>query len=113
MFEVLAAVGLVVALVFGAMFLFADTVLQQTASATAASAALLFAVTMRLGHIAKHLEAQKKELSQQTEYLRWMLETAERVIVAYADVLAARSPTSAPPQEPKSDGPLGERLGRL
>jgi len=98
MYVLLAAVGLVGAVVFGVLFLGADSAPKETVAATAASAALLFAATMMLGHLAKLLNEQKDELQQQadqlrrqTEYLRWMQQTAERLITAYID---SRTPPS-------------------
>lgn len=90
MYIFLAALGLVIALFLGGLF-FTST-MQETTAATGASAALLFSVTIMLGHLAKILNEQKKELQQQaeqlyrqTEYLRWMQQTAERLITAYVD----------------------------
>lgn len=92
MYILLAALGLLTALLLGTLFFSAESAIQETAVATGASAALLFSATMMLGHLAKILNEQRKELQEQsdqlhrqTEYLRWMQQTAERLITAYVD----------------------------
>lgn len=100
MYIFLAALGLLAALLFGALFFSAESAIQETTAATAASAALLFSVTMMLGHLGKVLNEQKEELQKQaeqlrrqTEYLRWMQDTAERIIAGY---VTSRSKSSSP-----------------
>lgn len=100
-----AAVGIMLAFLFGALFLViiftGGTAFQEISAATAASASLLFAVTMMLGYIAALLENHQRELRKQTAYMRWMQETAERMIFSDVQSRSAQgSMSAAPPQHP-------------